>query len=170
MSERGGALLEAVLALGIAAMLAAAVAQVGRFGLEALNRAGGRQAEVAGDLAERRALAGLLSRIDAPRPGAPSFAGDERRMTWRGVAPAPDGGWEGGFWRLEAADDALTLLKCDALDGACAPVDRFAAVDGFAYAAADGGFAAESSAGAPPALIRLGDTLVVHPRVAGAAR
>lgn len=170
--ERGGALLEALIALGITAMLAAAVSQTGRFGLSMIERADAAAQTSGALLAERRRLADLLSRIDAETPGRPVFAGDAAAMRWRGVAPDDAGGWRAGVWRLTAAEDALILSRCEAMDDApCAEEARFAPAGPFAYAGPDGAFAGDWPAGAAPALIRLGDDgLTAQPRVSGALR
>ncbi|MFV0476035.1 MAG: hypothetical protein ACK5MQ_17805 [Pikeienuella sp.] len=171
-SERGASLLEAMIAVALAAMIAAAAAGIIRFGLTVVERAEAASARGAAALALRRGLADMLTRIDRAAPGAPAFTGDPGAMTWRGPAPGPDGGWRGGVWRIESA--GLALSECKAFDGPCAvAAPRAEGVARFDYAGSDGEWRGDWPLGDAPELIRirLGEAeILIAPRTRGGSQ
>lgn len=168
-AERGAALMDAMLALALAGMIAGAAGGLIRAGLVALERAGESAAQGAETLTLRRALADPLARIDAP------FSGNAAEMTWRGVIPH-EGAWRSGVWRLEAG--TLALASCPDFTSPCAPETAPWPAPGaparFAYAGADGRWREDWPVGEAPALIRVSFSegmkeIIVAPRITGAA-
>lgn len=156
MKESGAALLEVLIAVALAAMLAGAAGGVVRFGLTAIERAGAASDRGSAALSRRRAIADMLTRIDRAAPGAPAFEGAAHGVRWRGVVIDASGEWRSGIWRLSGS--GLALSRCRSFDGPCpAEADlRAASTDvRFAYAGADGEWREEWPPGAPPMLIRL---------------
>lgn len=165
--ERGGVLLETVLALALTAMLAVAAAAATRFAADALDRAAARAAAAAQAHAADRRLRATL-RLIGPEAG---LVGDAAAMAWRGVGP--DGA--AGLWRLSAQGGALTLARCAA--GAppsprdCAEAADFGPADpaGLRYAGADGEEIRDWRAADPPVrivVIRAATRLAVAPMAA----
>lgn len=174
-AENGAALLDAMIALALAAMIAGAAGGVIRAGLFALERAGESSAQGEEALTLRRALADALTRIDRAQNNTPAFMGGAGHMTWRGVLPS-DGGWRSGVWRLEG--NTLALARCPDFMSSCerrnAPWPASKSPVRFAYAGADGEWRGDWPAGEAPALIRLEfsgalEEIIIAPRVMGAA-
>lgn len=164
--ERGAALLEILVALAIAGMLAAAAAGLLRMGLTTLERAGAASERGSEALALRRDLGAILARLST---GPEAALGAEDGFRWRGAAPEA-GGWRVGIWRLSAD---LALESCPDFSAPCAEVTAGRANARFAYAGVDGVWRPEWPLAAAPALIRVTTDIaemIFAPRVAGASR
>ncbi len=162
--ERGATLLETLIALAIAGLLAATATQIAGFGLSAVERAEATAARSAAAYLYDRQLRDRLAAMD---DGAASFRGGPKELRWRG--PGDDGA--AGIWRLDAegavaACPAIDASRCDAAAPWLAQ-----GVDAFAYAGPDGAWRDEWQAGPAPDLIRISHgawEIVIAPRVRGA--
>ncbi|MEM8755154.1 MAG: prepilin-type N-terminal cleavage/methylation domain-containing protein [Pseudomonadota bacterium] len=166
--ERGATLMETLVALGVASLLAAAVTQTTGFGLTVLDRAREASSDGVEALRARRELSAALARVELA-DGA--LTGDASTVSWRGAAPDPESGeWSTGLWRWRAGDGALSL--CAAPDE-CGEERPFGPADAtLAYAGSDGVWRDDWTGGPPPRLIRAtheGGEIVVAPRLWGAA-
>lgn len=174
--ESGAALLDAMIAVALAAMAAAAAGGAIRAGLGVIERAGEASSRSAAHFGLARAVSAALSRIDPAAPERPALAGDATEFRWRGVLPGPEGEWRSGIWRIEGAE--LALARCPDFTSPCeteyAPWPLRDDAVRFAFAGADGLWREDWPTGPAPALIRLrfaksGGEIIVSPRVTGAA-
>jgi hypothetical protein len=167
--EGGAALLEALIALALTALLAAAVASAAGLGLDAADRAR-ETARASGTalIAERR-LRGLIARLD-PETGV---AAGPARLVFRAVAEDADGVPQDRLRRLSSSRGRLILAACGGGDpvapGPCAPAEDLgpAPTRPFTYADAAGAFAPNWDGPAPPSLIAVevaGRRIVAAPR------
>lgn len=168
--EDGATLLEVLIALAIASLVAASAAGVARFGVTAIERAEAAAERSSEALILRRRVAEALTRVDPEGPSGPAALGSADAFVWRG-AIARGETWSGGWWRLAAAD-GLTLERCDGANaGDCEEIERLGGGDArLAYAGSDGVWLDEWPAGRAPHLIRItvgGQESFVAPRVMG---
>ena len=156
--ERGATLMEVLIALAITDMLAAAVAEIGGFGLRTVERGEAASARAAEAYADERRLRDALTLIDA----AP-FEGEANGVRWSGPVPER----AGAAWRLtrEGALAACVGTTCgEARPWLGAPIQNFA------YAGADGLWLDEWRDDAPPRLLRItiaDREIIVAPRAGG---
>lgn len=174
--ESGAALLDAMIALALTAILAAAASGVIRAGLGVVERAKEESSRSVAEFRLSRAVSAAFARIDPIAPERPALAGDARELRWRGVLPGPDGEWRSGIWRIEGDD--LALARCPDFISPCkeedAPWPPQEDPARFAYAGADGIWRETWPAGAAPHSIRLRfdrseAEIFVSPRISGAA-
>ena len=162
--ESGATLLETLIALAIASLLAAAASQVAGLGLSTVEWAETASVRSAAAYLDDRRLRDRLTLIDA---GEDSFAGGPDALRWRG--PGDDGA--ASVWRLGADGRLAACASLDALR--CGPAADWlgAPVEGFAYAGPDGVWVDDWPTGAPPDLVRAtfaAGEVVIAPRVRGA--